>query len=545
MRKPRVLHVGEFSGMDTGYATYAREINKRLNASGRCEVAELACCIDDSEPKIAGIPWKVYPAIPRDTAGLNAYRADPTAIYGSQAFHHTAVDFQPTHVIDVRDPWNTEYHGISPLRQHYRRIIMPPIDGQPLKSRWLADFINADRCLTYTDWGGGVLMEESGGLANYKGVAPPAADYETFRPLGQFRCRKDLGIDPDTFIVGTVMRSQPRKLYPGLIKAFANFALACDSKCMLYLHTTYPDVGWDLPSLIKNSGFPNRILVTYVCEDCGYVEATRFRDAWTRCSHCGGKSALPSSRHGIKREGLARVINTFDVYVQYANCEGFGMPLVEAAACGVPVMAVDHSAMSDVVRKLHGVPIKLVREDLDQATGHSIAIPDHADLVVKFQELIAIPAQGRKLLGERARQNAILHYNWDRSASTWLDCIESTPAPVPWNAPPRFHQPLVVPTTQDPLELARAAILRRTGRPEWGRSILALGLARDLAWGRTHDKDASRPFGEVELIQTLDAVAQSAAAIESLRCHRSNRESNRVPTPNTANEGQTLNDCSP
>jgi hypothetical protein len=28
---------------------------------------------------------------------------------------------------------------------------------------------------------------------------------------------------------------------------------------ILYLHTSYPDAGWDIPNLVKNSKFSNRI----------------------------------------------------------------------------------------------------------------------------------------------------------------------------------------------------------------------------------------------------------------------------------------------
>ena len=40
----------------------------------------------------------------------------------------------------------------------------------------------------------------------------------------------------------------------------------------------------------------------------------------------------------------------FDVYVQTAGAEGFGMPILDAMACGTPVVAPDYSAMSEQVR---------------------------------------------------------------------------------------------------------------------------------------------------------------------------------------------------
>ena len=46
----------------------------------------------------------------------------------------------------------------------------------------------------------------------------------------------------------------------------------------------------------------------------------------------------------------------FDVYVQTAGAEGFGMPILEAMACGTPVIAPDYSAMSELVKDV-GIPL--------------------------------------------------------------------------------------------------------------------------------------------------------------------------------------------
>ena len=53
------------------------------------------------------------------------------------------------------------------------------------------------------------------------------------------------------------------------------------------------------------------------------------------------------------------------------------MPQVEAAACGVPVMAVDYSAMSSVVKNLKGTPIPVERLFLETETHSYRALPNN------------------------------------------------------------------------------------------------------------------------------------------------------------------------
>ena len=68
------------------------------------------------------------------------------------------------------------------------------------------------------------------------------------------------------------MRNQKRKLIPELLYSFRqtldtlekdNYDLG--KKLYLYLHTSYPDAGWDIPELLKQTRLANKVLFTYFC----------------------------------------------------------------------------------------------------------------------------------------------------------------------------------------------------------------------------------------------------------------------------------------
>ena len=89
---------------------------------------------------------------------------------------------------------------------------MPTVDARPQARQWIATYNSADACLTYSDWAGEVLKNQSGGSINYLGSAPPSA-HPAYKPIEDKEgLKKSLGLEPDCKIIGTVMRNQRRKL---------------------------------------------------------------------------------------------------------------------------------------------------------------------------------------------------------------------------------------------------------------------------------------------------------------------------------------------
>ena len=128
---------------------------------------------------------------------------------------------------------------------------MPTVDAEP-QVAVIATYQTADACLSYSDWSGDLLKKQSGGKINYIGSAPPSA-HPAYQPSETIDQIKDsMGIDKNFKIVGTVMRNQRRKLYPDLFEAFKILLdKTKDPNLRLYCHTSYPDMGWDIPELLQ------------------------------------------------------------------------------------------------------------------------------------------------------------------------------------------------------------------------------------------------------------------------------------------------------
>ena len=149
---------------------------------------------------------------------------------------------------------------------------------------------------------------------------------------------------------------------------------------------------------------------------------------------------------------ICKVINLFDLYTQYANCEGFGLPQVEAAACGVPVCGTDYSAMESVLRKLEGHPIKPAALYKELETGCLRAVPDNDATAKFFLEFFSKSQEERDAIGKKTRENFEKYYQWDISGKQWedyFDSVEIPPFDQGWGSPPKIHQPAPKPDVGD------------------------------------------------------------------------------------------------
>lgn len=234
------------------------------------------------------------------------------------------------HNCDIRDPWMLGFVEQSPYRKFFHWHIMPTVDSAPQNEAWLETFMSADSVFTYSEWGQEVLKEQCGTNIKLCGVGSCGVDTELFKPSRNKRVHKDrFNLNSSCNIIGTVMRNQKRKLYPDLMDTFNKYIDICKERgdielaqnTFLYLHTAYPDMGWNIPDLLKKYGLSHKTLFTYICRNCNYYFPSFFKDVKSVCPRCNNLTAmLPNTSFGLTREQLSDVYNLFDVYVQYATC---------------------------------------------------------------------------------------------------------------------------------------------------------------------------------------------------------------------------------
>lgn len=390
---------------------------------------------------------------------------------------------------------------LVPYKVH--NCIMPTIDAEPQDNNWIGTYMSADSVFCYTDWGVELLKKQSGGLINVIGSCPPGGDIENFKPVqDRDSFRQSIGFDSGLFIVGTMMRNQCRKLYPNLLDAFNQYLDKCKKqneelyhKSFLYIHTTYPDLGWEIPELIIHKGLSKKVILTYYCQTCQYTFPSFFIDPSIICHRCNSSSCgTPTTGAGTSREELCKILNTFDAYVQYASNEGFGMPQVEAACCGVPVFATDYSAMSDVVRKINGFPINVKAYYYDGGTKGKRAIPDNDDFVEKLYKFATMPKQMRLRKGMEARIGVEKHYDWNKISKKWEDLFDSIDVSLnkPWNSQPIILNPEInIPNINSNEALVSWCFENILGLPELINSHHYYKYINDLNYGHKIQQSVS------------------------------------------------------
>lgn len=500
MRKKRILFCSEATFLNTGYATYTREIMKYLHSTGKYHLAELAAYASPEDQRHHGIPWEFYAAAisPQDDEQVKkAYSSNPENQFGAFKFHDVCLDFKPDIVCDIRDFWMLEFESRSPYRDFFNWCIMPTVDASPQAQNWLSTFQSADACLTYSDWAGRILKEETGNKINWIGSAPPSAHPAYSVALKQSESRQIMNLPTSAKIVGTVMRNQRRKLYPDLFKTFRLLLDKVDDpeNYFLYCHTSYPDMGWDLPELLNEHGLANKVYFTYVCQESKKPFANKFcgNRAYSEYSK-KNTGAFPSVQSGLSYEQLATVMNCFDLYIQYANSEGFGLPQVEAAAVGVPVASVNYSAMETVVEKLEGIKLDPIGYYKELETGCERAVPNNELTSNLILEFFAKPSFERQKIGFNTKQKFLEFFQWDLSGSVWekyFDSVNIVDEKLTWLSSPDIKPIPPMPNPEqmymhfknNEFDIAEWLIQNVLQKNKLVNSELHYRLSRDLKYG--------------------------------------------------------------
>jgi glycosyltransferase involved in cell wall biosynthesis len=166
--------------------------------------------------------------------------------------------------------------------------------------------------------------------------------------------------------------------------------------------------------------------------------ALEFTD-WERRYDRDSAPALVTTDY-VSRERLRDLYANADAYVMPSN-EGFGLTLLEAMACGTPVIALDHGGVTDFVTHGNGWLVPpgrgFVARDVDTlpVVGDRYRAPDLGKLRAAMRAVLERPDEARRR-AERARRDCEERYSWARVSADLARAVEATHALGAGRTPP-------------------------------------------------------------------------------------------------------------
>jgi len=226
---------------------------------------------------------------------------------------------------------------------------------------------------------------------------PHGIDTDTFKPHDKAKIRETTGVPKDAFLVGMVAANKGRPSRKGFSQAFQAFRKFAEKhdNAYLYLHTAVaPGIaaGENIPGLLEALEIPSdRVLIT-----------DQYRVLF---------NPHPAS-------AMAQIYSTMDVLLNPAMGEGFGIPVLEAQACGVPAIVTNFSAMKEVCGAGWHVGCR------PYWTGQNswMALPDVDDIATALEDCYALKDNERTKLSTGARRHA-LDYSLPRVSKQWLAAL--------------------------------------------------------------------------------------------------------------------------
>lgn len=221
---------------------------------------------------------------------------------------------------------------------------------------------------------------------------PHAVEPEVYKPLSEeerFQLKKKWGLD-GKFVVGVVARNQGRKMLDRTLEAFARASKDIPNAVLL-MHTDKNDpAGYcNFDDIIRKLNIENRVIFTGM----RYFKGFNYRE-------------------------MNEVYNLMDVFLLGTSGEGFGVPIIEAMSCCVPVLATDYTTTWELVtRTKSGEAIK-VKDEIMGTWNVKRAIMDMDDCAERLIKLSKNPTL-RKEYGLNGRQAVLTDYNWQSVVKQW------------------------------------------------------------------------------------------------------------------------------
>jgi glycosyltransferase involved in cell wall biosynthesis len=304
-----ILWVGD-AGVSTGFARCTHAVCDEFHTAGwDVHILGLNYFGDPHEH-----PYKIYPPRQPWDGGH-----DP---YGVSRLPLLVARLEPDVVVLLNDPWNVRGYLEEGLKeagvQASRVMAWLAVDAKNQPGHELNDL---DHVVVWTRFAANELR--AGGYTGEPSIVPLGVDHELFCPRPRKGARAicwPCSLPQDAYVVGVVGRNQPRKRIDLSIAYFAEWIKRYQiDNAYLYLHVAPTgEMGCDIKSLVHYYGIHGQVV-----------------------------ASVPNAGLGIPQDRLPLLYSSFDVLLTTTQGEGFGLPVLEAMACGVPCIVPEWSGLGD------------------------------------------------------------------------------------------------------------------------------------------------------------------------------------------------------
>ena len=402
----------------TGYGVQTQLLVDRLVADGH----DVAVSATYGQPAGTGMGSYVTPSGVKVPVYPSWFLTSGDDVIGAHAKHFFGAD--EGWIIPLIDVWSLQ----SPNLAAFNVAAWAPVDHEPVPQMVLKFFERSGaRCIAMSRHGEYEFKVEGLDPA----YIPLSADTKQYKPTPTavvggrtVTGRQFLEIPEDAFLVGMVgMNKDPndRKGFSPAFQAFAQFHQRHPNS-ILHVHTEKSGTGGglNLPELARFCGIPDK--------------AIRFTNQYAYMI-------------GFPPNLMALMYSAFDVLLQPSAGEGFGVPLIEAQACGIPVITTNFTAQGELVGAGWRVGGERWWDEASRSWYIRASIPQLVDA------LEAAKAEGAS--AQEARAFA-LGYDADHVYDTyWRPYLATLDTRPPADKPKMVDVAVLVPAMQRPQNVQR------------------------------------------------------------------------------------------